>query len=84
MSSIRPQIVRDLVRRVLTDHLHRVPDLSESFLIRNGHYCGYRFSYEQISAIWFAEEAEVKFYDESGAIIQVVDLSEGESLKQAA
>ena len=85
MSPIRPQIVRDLVRRILSDVLHRVPELSESFLIRNGHYCGYRFWDEGTSAIWFAEEAEVKFYDNVGSLIRVIDLNAGDTpLERAA
>ncbi len=85
MNSIRPQIVRDLVRRILADITSKIPDLSETFLIRDGHYCGYRFWDATMTAVWFAEEAEIKFYDEGGKTIRVVDLDTYDTtLEQAA
>ena len=75
MNSIRPQAVRDLVQRVLGDLSNKIPELSEAFLIRDGHYCGYRFYDSERTAVWFAEEAEIKFYDEGGKTIRVVDLN---------
>jgi len=85
MNSILPQKVRDLVRQILADITSKIPDLSETFLIRDGHYCGYRFRDATMSAVWFAEEAEIKIYDEGGKTIRVVDLNAVDlTLEQAA
>jgi hypothetical protein len=48
-------------------------DVRESVLIRAGNYCGRRFSSEGLTAIWFVEENQVKFYGPNGQLLQVVD-----------
>ena len=57
--------------------------LSETVLIRDGHYCGHRFSNSDLSAVWFFEEEEIKVYDERRQLIRVESLSE-EPLRRAA
>ena len=44
----------------------------ESILIRDGYYCGRRFRQEQLEAIWFVDEDQLKVYDD-GALIEVID-----------
>ena len=85
MNLIKPQAVRELVRRVIAELSRKVPDLSEAFLIRDGHYCGYRFWDAELSAVWFTEEEQIKFYNPIGKTIRVIDLkSMDDGLKQAA
>ena len=45
--------------------------LRETALIRDGHYCGHRFSSGELTAVWFFEEDEVKFYSEGHHLVQV-------------
>lgn len=85
MSNVsRPQTVRDLVRRIFSEYAASVPELSETLLIRDGHYCGYRFCDGVTTAVWFVEEAEVKFYNASGSIARVVDLSQEQPVPRRA
>ena len=44
----------------------------ETLLIREGHYCGHRYQASGLSAVWFREENELKFYDTDGGILRVV------------
>ncbi len=46
--------------------------LREAALIRDGHYCGHRFTSRELSAVWFFEEDEVKIYGSDRQLIQVV------------
>jgi len=50
-------------------------DLAETILIRNGVYCGRRFTHEDLVAVWFAEEAEIKVYA-PGHRVQRISLDE--------
>lgn len=61
-------------------------DLRESILIRDGSYCGRRFEANCGHAIWFVEENELKLYDQSGAIIRVLepDAAQVRPLRMAA
>ena len=43
----------------------------EIILVNDGHYCGRRFVCEDLEAVWFIEEAEVKFYGPDGTVLQV-------------
>ncbi len=47
----------------------------ETMLIRDGYFCGRRFTNEGLQAVWFIEENEVKFYDRDGAIVEVLELT---------
>ncbi len=46
--------------------------LREAALIRDGQYCGHRFTSRELSAVWFFEEDEVKIYGRDRQLIQVV------------
>lgn len=48
----------------------------ETILVRNGHYCGRRFTVHDGSAIWFVEENQIKVYDARGALLTVTAPSE--------
>jgi hypothetical protein len=45
--------------------------LEEAILIRQGMYCGRRFQCPGGSAIWFAEENQIKFYGAEGRLARV-------------
>ena len=49
---------------------------AETILIRDGYYCGRRFQCDGLSAVWFIEEQEVKFYDRQGQVTRVAALQE--------
>ncbi|TWT66117.1 hypothetical protein [Allorhodopirellula solitaria] len=68
-------------------------DLHDSIFINNGFYCGRKFRCEQFSAIWFAEEDQLKIHDTDGACLvswnaaemseQVQELHQKQALAQA-
>ncbi len=47
----------------------------ETMLIRDGYFCGRRFTSDGLQAVWFIEENEVKFYERNGAIVEVLELT---------
>ncbi len=65
--------VREIVQETfvrLGEPAEQVP--GEAMLIRDGFFCGRRFVSQQMEAVWFIEENEIKFYDADGAVVQVV------------
>jgi hypothetical protein len=73
--------IRSFVRETLsTLGAEDAERMRESMLIRDGYFCGWRFDAGGLEAIWFVEEAEIKFIDCQGAVIQVTDLSQGHLL----
>lgn len=66
--------VLQVVRETLADWLiqrHPGEDFQpqESILIREGFYCGRRFSFGDYQAVWFVEEGLVKIFTHSGELI---------------
>ena len=59
------QYVYDTFRRLGVD---AAAEASESLLIRGGMYCGRRFVQGDFSAVWFAEEGELKIYCPNGEV----------------
>ncbi len=55
-------------------------EIAESALIRDGIYCGHRFSAGNLSAVWFFEENEVKIYDEDRKLLRVESLQEEQAM----
>lgn len=65
--------VRDLVRQqFLTLSIPTEAGIEETILIRDGFYCGRRFTVAQAHAIWFCEEDQLKLYGADGAVIVVL------------
>lgn len=58
-------------------------DLCETVLIRNGLYCGHRFSCNAFTAIWFFEENELKIYDADHNLLRVEALGEADVRRAA-
>ncbi|MCA9197172.1 MAG: hypothetical protein R3C28_22600 [Pirellulaceae bacterium] len=74
MKFSQPQKIRSLVKEALKGFSDSpFPDVTESILIREGDYRGHRFESHGISAVWFLEEQEVKFYGDEGELLQVID-----------
>jgi len=48
----------------------------ETTLIRNGSYCGRRFSLAGFSLVWFQEEGQVKFYSPLGTLEQSCSIAQ--------
>ena len=49
---------------------HGESAISETTLIRNGSFCGRRFSLAGYTLVWFQEEGHVKFYSPHGTLEQ--------------
>jgi hypothetical protein len=47
--------------------------IRETILVQNGYYCGRRFTCNELHAVWFVEEGELKFYGPDGAVLKVTD-----------
>ncbi len=82
--------IRSFIQEKL-NHYSGSADLvpSEAMLIRDGYFCGRRFSCDGFGAVWFVEENQIKFFDRDGGIIEVLDitpenLSTASSLRRAA
>ena len=73
------QYIQKLVGQMNSDSA----DLCETVLIRDGLYCGHRFSCDAFTAVWFFEENELKIYDADHNLLRVESLGETE-VKRAA
>ena len=76
--------VRLLVLDVFSQHGNDDEDLQESILINGGFYCGRRFEAGGLSAVWFIEENQVKFYGRDGALVEVRETSAPTSANDVA
>lgn len=61
------------VRELISEKFGQFGEISdeppeETLLIRDGHFCGRRFTRDQHTAVWFVEENEIKFFDADGAL----------------
>lgn len=63
-------------------------DIFETTLIRDGMYCGRRFSLADFDIVYFVEERQIKFYNPSGQLESSCSLEqfleESESIRRAA
>ncbi len=66
--------VRAEVRAIFQD-LGFQDEVHETILIRNGHYCGRRFSNEKCQAVWFLEEDQIKVYAGDGRVVKSIGTS---------
>jgi hypothetical protein len=71
-----PIDIADTIRRALHAQVcaHLGSDVAfngirESTLVKNGAYCGRRFSLMGYSLVWFQEERHVKLFDPNGALV---------------
>ena len=76
------ELVRQLILNSFRDlEVEDEEGLHETILIRGGFYCGRRFRIDTCEAIWFIEEAQIKFYGDV-AELNSIDLSEHTSTKR--
>ena len=54
---------------------HTTFPLREAALIRDGQYCGHRFSSGELTAVWFFEENQVKIFDHDRHLLKVSALA---------
>lgn len=59
-------------------------DCCETILIRDGFYCGRRFSVGDHRAIWFLEEEVIKFFGTDGEFLCSQETSEFQQRKTNA
>ena len=65
--------VRELVRHQFQQlNISTEAGVEETILIRNGFYCGRRFTVAQAHAIWFCEEDQLKLYGPDGSVTAVL------------
>jgi hypothetical protein len=48
-------------------------NVRETILVQNGYYCGRRFTCNELQAVWFVEEGELKFYGPDGTVLKVTE-----------
>ena len=70
MSSNIADSLRDSLRTIVSQRgkADSSSSILETTLIRNGQYCGQRFSFAGFSLVWFREEGQVKFYSPLGTL----------------
>ncbi len=62
----------EIVRRrtgMITSSTTVESGMLETTLIRNGSYCGRRFSLHGYSLIWFIDEQQIKLYAQDGSLL---------------
>lgn len=62
--------VPEVVMRLLAQRAPTVTrdEVQESLLIRNGHFCGQKFTADGWTIIWFLEENQLKIYRPNGTL----------------
>ena len=73
MDRMRPRDIRKLIEQTFESLRSEPQGLSrETLLIREGHYCGHRYESNELTAVWFLEEDEIKFFGEDGGLLLVL------------
>jgi len=72
MSSSIADSLRNTLRTIVSqrEKAESSSSILETTLIRNGEYCGQRFSLAGFSLVWFREEGQVKLYCPLGTLEQ--------------
>ena len=77
MHASRPREIRQLIQDQFTELSATSGSmLDETLLIRDGQYCGHRYQTDELSAVWFLEEDQIKIYNHAGHVIGVICPSE--------
>jgi hypothetical protein len=73
MHSKRPREIRQLIQQQFAELSPTCgPIREETLLIRDGQYCGHRYQSEELTAVWFLEEDQIKVYDRNGRFTAVI------------
>lgn len=75
IDTLRQRVAEEF--RLLGDDANEPP--AEKIIIRGGCYRGRRFERSRLTAIWFAEEGEVKFFRPDGQLAHVVEVGTSDS-----
>lgn len=67
------QVVRSCFAELAPD---RQVALTEHILVRDHVYCGRRFRSDELHAVWFIEEDEIKIYGPDHSVVRVLRASE--------
>ncbi len=88
MALVNAQTLRDSLARWLNLPQEQAQDLiRETILVRNGAYCGRRFTAERHSLTWFVEENQIKLTGPDGRLLLATSASSfisGQSERRAA
>jgi len=78
MSTNIAEILRSSLHAVVSNRgsVDLQATILETTLIRNGSFCGRRFSLAGFSLVWFQEEGQVKFYSPLGTLEQSCSVSQ--------
>ena len=73
MHETRPQTIRRLIRQTFQElGSPSTEPPHESLLIRNGVYCGHLFRRDELRAVWFVEEDQLKFFGADGCLVRAL------------
>ena len=86
MPPISPREIRCVIQQHFTELANDDREItSETLLVRGGEYCGHRYRTDDMAAIWFLEEHQIKFYSAAGRVLDTLDsTSLSKSQKDAA
>ena len=69
--------IETIVLQVLGELGFRQPEpLGQTLLLRGGHLVGRRFRFAGIEALWFADEGQIKFRDDQGKLLRVLEIGD--------
>lgn len=71
----------NLVRQKLADWVQaagscEASEVRETYLVCDGFYCGRRFQVGPFTAVWFAEENQLKIYAEQDGLVAALELDQ--------
>ena len=72
LAAVRKHLIYWINQQIGEPETGESPILSESILIREGHFCGRSFKTSGFRAIWFIEEDQLKVYEVDTGAIAVV------------
>jgi hypothetical protein len=74
MSSTQAESVRKSFRDFVRRHSGAEPPsaMLETTLIRDGSYCGRRFSLMGYALIWFIDEQQIKLFGQNGSLLKSI------------
>jgi hypothetical protein len=76
--------IRELVHRTVRDlGLLAVQPLGESLLTLAGYYVGREFRFDGVRAVWIASQGQIKFYDDDGQLLRVLDVGQAQDKRAA-
>jgi hypothetical protein len=76
--------IRDLVHRTVQDlGLEASQPLGESLLTLAGYYVGREFRFVSVRAVWTASQGQIKFYDDQGQLLRVLDVVQANDKRAA-